>query len=255
MELMRRMHWILTYIVNTFRRVSNVMHEHPSIATRFARVRIDPWLRNTSIYRRSQFDLSGIEFLRASTLNTTFDTHWSDSNKPFKLYIESMLNFSTDLFQELFAVELTLPDVNFMASLEIEAVPGWNVSDSTTWYFGSIDSSGLPMTQFAELACEGGTWSTANSYAEFQQSWMMINNTLLQRGLGEFVSRNQNITIRGQGARKSTSLLDRMLNYIRFDYTFPAKGESVRGAKDEGGARGAKRRSAANTPATRYARR
>jgi len=189
--------------------------------------RIDPWLRNTTIYRKSQFDLKGIEFLRASTLNTTFDTHWSDSDKPFKLYIESLLNFSTDLFQELFAVELTLPDVNFMASLEIEAVPGWNSSDSDTWYFGSIDSSGLPMTQFAELVCKGGTWSTADSFAEFQQSWMMINNTLLQRGLGEFVSRNQNITIRGQGARKSDSLLDRMLNYVRFDYTFPAKAFNV----------------------------
>ncbi|GMH66159.1 hypothetical protein TL16_g04367 [Triparma laevis f. inornata] len=187
--------------------------------------RIDPWLRNTSIYKNSDVFLSGIEVLRLSTLNTSFDTHWQDSDEPFKLFTETLTNLTTNIFQELFAVELTLPDVTFMASLAIEELPGWNTTkDDGNWYVGNLDSSGLPITQFAELIMKGGTWSSSADFAEFEQAWTMINNTLLQRGLGEFVSRNQNITIRGQGARTGTnSLLERMLNYVRFDYTFPAK--------------------------------
>jgi len=181
---------------------------------------IDPWLRNTSIYKKTDIALTGVELLILSTLNTSFDTHWKDTDEPFLFYTETLTNFSTDIFQDLFSIDLTLPTISFETPV---ALQGYNFSNDEDWHgFGEVDNTELEMTPFAELRMFGGTWSSNDPFALIRQSWMMINNTLIDRGLGEIVSRNQNMTFRAQGAPGGDTLLERMLRYVRFDYLFPA---------------------------------
>ena len=186
--------------------------------------RLDPWLRNTSIYSQTEIALSGAELLVMSTLNTSFDTHYKDSKEPFLLYMETLTNFSTDIFQDLFVVDFTLPDLAFETSIAVE---GYNFTSGDWHGMGTIDNSALEMTPFAELKMFGGTWSTDEPFALIKQSWMMINNTMIERGIGEIVSRNQNLTVRAQGAPGGDTLLERMLRYIRFDYMLPARAANI----------------------------
>ena len=148
---------------------------------------------------------------QVDTLNSSFNTLWRTSDEPFYLYWETLTNFSTDIYSDLFTIKVVVPTVSFEVSIEIE---------ETIWDAGGdfhglseIDNSGLPMTAFAELTIYEGELDTAREYAEFIESWKMINNTMLERGIGELIARNQNITIRGRGARMPNkddmTLLDR----------------------------------------------
>ena len=89
-----------------------------------------------------------------STLNTSFDTHYTDSDELFLFYLESLTNVSTDIFQDLFTIEITLPDIAFETSLALE---GYNFTDADWHGLGEVDNSELPVEIHAIIARTGNS--------------------------------------------------------------------------------------------------
>lgn len=112
---------------------------------------------------------------------------------------------------------MVLPTVSAQVSIEIEEAIWDGVEDFHG--LSNVVNTGLEMTTFAELTVYEGEVDTRLGTAAFVESWKMINNTMLERGIGELISRNQNITLRVQGTRRpdkeNANLFDRILAYMR----------------------------------------